>query len=292
LSANASQSTIAEALQWAYSQLSVSSDSAHLDAEVLLTYCLGKSRTFLYTWPNRTLTPKQWKRFQQMVSKRSKGRPVAHLVGEREFWSLPFIVNETTLIPRPDTEILVETALNLPLDKQARVLDLGTGTGAIALALASERSQWQITAVDKVEDAVALALANRENLDLPQVEILQSDWFSVLNGREFDLIVSNPPYIDEHDEHLHQGDVRFEPLSALTAAEEGFADLYHIAEKARLHLAPGGYLLLEHGFEQALKLRAKLIELGYQDVATVRDFGSNDRCTLGRWPEGFGGECS
>ncbi len=164
------------------------------------------------------------------------------------------------------------------------MLDLGTGTGAIALALAHERQGWQVTAVDKVEAAVELACANRDNLKLPQVEILQSDWFSAVQGRKFQLIVSNPPYIEEDDEHLEMGDVRFEPRSALTAADQGFADLFHIAAHAREHLLPGGYLLLEHGYAQAVNLREKLAELGYQQVATVRDFGSNDRCTLGFWP--------
>ncbi|WP_445779187.1 peptide chain release factor N(5)-glutamine methyltransferase, partial [Shewanella sp.] len=208
---------------------------------------------------------------------------VAHIIGEREFWSLPFIVNDSTLIPRPDTEILVETALNLTLRHNAKVLDLGTGTGAIALSLASERPKWRITAIDKVPGAVELAKANRANLNLPDVEIIQSDWFSAVEHRDFDLIVSNPPYIDETDEHLNMGDVRFEPQSALTAADEGYADLFHIADSARSHLLAGGYLLLEHGYQQAIKVREKLIELGYQNVATVRDFGSNDRCTLGQW---------
>jgi release factor glutamine methyltransferase len=278
-----SYSTIAEALQWAYSQLASSSDSAHVDAEVLLLHCLNKPKSFIYTWPERALTVQQFKAFHQMINKRQQGVPVAHIIGEREFWSLPFIVNESTLIPRPDTEILVETALNLSLGEQAKVLDLGTGTGAIALALASERLKWKVTAIDKVDEAVELAKANRANLNLPQVEILQSDWFSAVNDRDFDLIVSNPPYIDAEDEHLYLGDVRFEPQSALTAGEHGYADLFHIAEHARAHLVHGGYLLLEHGFEQAIRVREKLIELGYQQVATVRDFGSNDRCTLGHW---------
>lgn len=280
-----SYSTIVEAQQWAFSQLASTSESAHVDAEALLVHCLNKSRSFLYTWPEKTLTVEQFKNFQQMIKKRQQGMPVAHIIGEREFWSLPFIVNESTLIPRPDTEILVETALNLDVRFNARVLDLGTGTGAIALSLAHEKPKWRITAIDKVPEAVALAKANRANLNLEQVEILQSDWFSAVKDRDFDLIVSNPPYIDEQDEHLHMGDVRFEPQSALTAADEGYADLYHIADKAREHLLPGGFLLLEHGYQQAIKVRQKLIDLGYKEVATVRDFGSNDRCTIGTWTD-------
>lgn len=279
-----SYSTIAEAQQWAYSQLAATSESAHVDAEALLCYCLNKNRSFLYTWPERTLTVEQFKQFKQMVTKRRKGTPVAHILGEREFWSLPFIVNESTLIPRPDTEILVETALNLDMRFNARVLDLGTGTGAIALALAHERPKWRVTAIDKVPEAVELAKQNRQNLKLEHVEILQSDWFSAVDQRDFDLIVSNPPYIDEQDEHLQLGDVRFEPQSALTAGNEGYADLFHIADVAREHILPGGYLLLEHGYQQAIRVREKMIELGYINVATVRDFGSNDRCTLGQWP--------
>ncbi|UJF22959.1 peptide chain release factor N(5)-glutamine methyltransferase [Shewanella sp. OMA3-2] len=280
-----SYSTIVEAQQWAFSQLASTSDSAHVDAEALLIHCLNKTRSFLYTWPERTLTVEQFKNFQQMVKKRKQGMPVAHIIGEREFWSLPFIVNDSTLIPRPDTEILVETALNLDIRFNARVLDLGTGTGAIALAIAHERPKWRITAIDKVPEAVALAKANRANLQLEHVEILQSDWFSAVKDRDFDLIVSNPPYIAEQDEHLSIGDVRFEPQSALTAADEGYADIYHIADKAREHLLPGGFLLLEHGYQQAITVREKMIDLGYKDVATVRDFGSNDRCTIGTWTE-------
>ncbi|MCF1428481.1 MAG: peptide chain release factor N(5)-glutamine methyltransferase [Shewanella sp.] len=276
--------SIDEALKWASVQLERVSESATLDAEVMLQHVLGKSRTYLYTWPDKSLSSEHWQAFMVMVNERAKGHPVAHITGEREFWSLPLLVNKTTLIPRPDTEILVETALNLSLPESSRVLDLGTGTGAIALALASERAGWQVTGVDRVADAVTLAKMNRDRLKLEQVEILQSDWFFAVAERQFELVVSNPPYIDEQDEHLAQGDVRFEPLSALTAADEGFADLFYIATEARIHLLPGGYLLMEHGYQQAKLLRQKMIELGYQDVATVRDFGSNDRCTLGRWP--------
>ncbi|MFT5235173.1 MAG: release factor glutamine methyltransferase [Shewanella sp.] len=276
--------TLSEALVWASPQLLDVSDTPKLDAEVMLLHIIHKQRGYLYTWPDERLTSDQIIEYTKMVARRVIGTPIAHIVGEREFWSLPFMVNPTTLIPRPDTEILVETALNLPLAETAKVLDLGTGTGAIALSLAYEKPQWQITAVDKIIEAVALAKANRAQLKLPQVEIVQSDWFDSISCYDFDLIVSNPPYIDETDAHLGEGDVRFEPHSALTASEHGFADLYHIAECARDYLKPGGYLLLEHGFGQAIQLRDKMIELGYENVATVRDFGSNDRCTLGRWP--------
>ncbi|MGB0895618.1 MAG: peptide chain release factor N(5)-glutamine methyltransferase [Parashewanella sp.] len=274
--------SIGHAIQWGFSQLSEHSESAQLDAEVCLQHCLNKNRTYLYTWPDKNLTANQWQAFANMIAKRKLGQPIAHIIGEREFWSLPFLVNETTLIPRPDTEILVETALNLPLAEDARILDLGTGTGAIALALASEKPQWKITAVDKVADAVTLAKANQARLSLPQVEICQSDWFSAIKQSKFDLIVSNPPYIDHKDHHLTQGDVRFEPLSALTANEQGFADLFHIASHAKQHLTENGYLLMEHGYKQGLTLRQKMSELGYLDVGTIRDFGSNERCTLGR----------
>ncbi len=277
------QLTIASAVKWGTAALQQCSESAAIDAEVLLLHCLDKPRSYLYSWPERQLTEAQQCQFEQLIERRVSGTPVAHIIGMREFWSLPFMVNASTLIPRPDTEILVETALNLPLPTACAALDLGTGTGAIALSLAHERPQWQVTAVDKVDDAVSLAKANREQLQLPQVEVLQSDWFSAVCGRQFDLIVSNPPYISEQDEHLDLGDVRFEPRSALTAANDGFADLFFIAEHARQYLRPGGYILLEHGYTQGPTMRQHLQTLGYQNVATVRDFGSNERCTLGTW---------
>lgn len=275
--------TIKKALDWAFSLLESQSDSAYLDAEVLLQQVLNKNRTYLYTWPETLLSNHQWQQFHLFVDQRRQGKPIAYITGNREFWSLEFHVNDTTLIPRPDTELLIETALNLDLPSNARILDLGTGTGVIALSLASERKSWHITAVDKQINAVKLAHKNREQLNCSQVEILQSDWFSAIKQQEFDLIVSNPPYIDEKDVHLSQGDVRFEPLTALISFNEGYGDLFYIANVARQYLSSSGYLLMEHGYQQGPRLRQQMRELGYQAVTTKIDFGGNERCTLGCW---------
>ena len=277
--------TIKKALNWAFSLLETQSDSASIDAEVLLQFSLNKNRTFLYTWPDKVLSNEVWLQFKHFIDLRLKGKPVAHITGTREFWSLEFQVNDTTLIPRPDTELLIETALELPLADDANVLDLGTGTGAIALSLASEKNHWRIIAVDKIESAVDLAIQNRNRLQLEQVAIMQSDWFDSVSKNTFDLIVSNPPYIDETDIHLTQGDVQFEPLTALIASNEGFADLFYIAEVARQHLTKSGYLLMEHGYQQGTKLRQKMQELGYQGVETKIDLGGNERCTIGCWQQ-------
>ncbi|VDZ78563.1 HemK protein [Salmonella bongori] len=187
-----------------------------------------------------------------------------------------------TLIPRPDTECLVEQALARLPAKKCHILDLGTGTGAIALALASERPDCDVTAVDRMPDAVALARRNAEHLAIRNVRILQSYWFSALPGQRFDMIVSNPPYIDAQDPHLAEGDVRFEPLSALVADANGMADIIHIIDHARQVLTPGGYLLLEHGWQQGDAVRAAFQQAGYSDVETCRDYGGNERVTCGR----------
>ncbi|MFX4312046.1 peptide chain release factor N(5)-glutamine methyltransferase, partial [Enterobacter sp. 63] len=217
------------------------------------------------------------------LARRKTGEPVAHLVGEREFWSLPLYVSAATLIPRPDTECLVEQALARLPATRCCILDLGTGTGAIAMALASERPDCDVTAVDVMPDAVALAQRNQQRLGLSNVTVLQSSWFSALANRTFAMIVSNPPYIDEHDPHLAQGDVRFEPLTALVAANEGLADLDHIVSTSRQHLLPGGWLLVEHGWTQGEAVRALFTAAGYTAVETCRDYGGNDRLTLGQW---------
>ncbi|WP_043318740.1 peptide chain release factor N(5)-glutamine methyltransferase [Microbulbifer sp. HZ11] len=272
--------TVKENLQRAAELLE--SDSPRLDLEVLLCHLLGKSRAWLYTWPEHQLDPEQQSRFDALVKRRIAGEPVAHLTGSREFWSLPLKVNRSTLIPRPDTEVLVEVVLERCLQTEANVLDLGTGTGAIALALASEKKRWAITAVDTMPAAVALAEENRQRLGFSNVKVLQSDWFSALAQQQFDVIVSNPPYIDTQDPHLREGDVRFEPLSALVADDHGLSDIRKIANDARRHLAPGGLLAVEHGWEQGKAVRQIFAAAGYTEVETRVDYAGRDRITLAR----------
>ncbi|AGR59058.1 MAG TPA: peptide chain release factor N(5)-glutamine methyltransferase [Salmonella bongori] len=258
------------------------SDSPRRDAEILLEYVTGKGRTYIMAFGETPLTDAQQQQLEALLQRRKQGEPVAHLTGVREFWSLPLFVSPATLIPRPDTECLVEQALARLPAKKCHILDLGTGTGAIALALASERPDCDVTAVDRMPDAVALARRNAEHLAIRNVRILQSYWFSALPGQRFDMIVSNPPYIDAQDPHLAEGDVRFEPLSALVADANGMADIIHIIDHARQVLTPGGYLLLEHGWQQGDAVRAAFQQAGYSDVETCRDYGGNERVTCGR----------
>lgn len=275
--------TVAQALAWATQILQNTSDSPKLDAEVLLLHVLDKPKSYLFTWPEAELTEVQLSTFKKLIAERETGHPVAHLVGVREFWSLELEVNNSTLIPRPDTETLVEKALNLDLPTNAKMLDLGTGTGAIALSLASEQPDWQVTAVDYSEQAVSLAKRNQQKLALNNVTVLQSDWFSAVPNQQFDLIVSNPPYIDELDEHLNQGDVRFEPKSALVAPDNGMADIKLIIEQARQYLAPNGYLLIEHGYQQALLLQEFFAQMAYSNILTIKDMAGCDRVTMAQW---------
>lgn len=272
--------------QWlreAVSQLQAS-ESPRRDAEILLGFVTGKARTFILAFGETPLTGEQQEQLAGLLARRVRGEPVAHLIGEREFWSLPLFVSPATLIPRPDTECLVEQALARLPAAPCRILDLGTGTGAIALALASERPDCQVTAVDLIPDAVALAQRNAEHLGIRNIEIVQSRWFSALEGQTFSLIVSNPPYIDAQDPHLAQGDVRFEPLSALVAADNGLADLHTLIKDAPRYLLPQGWLLLEHGWQQGAAVREIFARYGWQQVETCRDYGDNERLTLGRRP--------
>ncbi|MCF5876069.1 peptide chain release factor N(5)-glutamine methyltransferase [Aeromonas veronii] len=264
-------------------------ESPRADADVLLCHLLGCRRSYLMTWPERELDAAQQATLQTWLARRLNGEPIAHLVGEREFWSLPLKVSPATLIPRPDTEVLVEQALTRIPQGPCAVLDLGTGTGAIALALKSERPEIDVWAVDRMADAAALARENSAALGLP-IEVRNGSWFEPLgepdrdNTPRFAVIVSNPPYIDGADPHLEQGDVRFEPRSALVADDAGLADIRHIVAHAPAYLLTDGWLLLEHGWEQGMAVRQLLQDLGYRSVTTVRDYGDNDRVTLGLCP--------
>lgn len=264
-------------------------ESPRADADVLLCHLLDCRRSYLMTWPERELDAALQATLQTWLARRLNGEPIAHLVGEREFWSLPLKVSPATLIPRPDTEVLVEQALTRIPQGPCAVLDLGTGTGAIALALKSERPELDVWAVDRMADAAALARENSAALGLP-IEVRDGSWFEHLgepdrdNTPRFAVIVSNPPYIDGADPHLEQGDVRFEPRSALVADDAGLADIRHIVAHAPAYLLPDGWLLLEHGWDQGEAVRQLLRDGGYREVATVRDYGDNDRVTLGLCP--------
>ena len=270
-------------------------ENGKVDALVLLQHATGKSRTQILAFDETEIDEKVRLKLTALLDRRLKGEPIAYILGEKEFWSLPLNVSEGTLIPRPDTEILVEKALQIALEKleenppHFHILDLGTGTGAIALALASELSlicqkkaiQLDVIGVDLMPEVVKLAQSNAEKNQL-DVQFLQSRWFEHVEG-QFDIIVSNPPYIDETDEHLSQGDVRFEPRSALVAGENGLADLRHLIEYAPVHLKDNGYLLLEHGWKQGEEVRSIFWQNHWQGVATIRDYGDNERVTLGYW---------
>ena len=258
------------------------SPSARLDTELLLAAAMGKPRSFLRTWPERIVPREANERFDDWIARRRNGEPVAYILGHQGFWSLDLEVAPHTLIPRPDTELLVETALATLAADTATVLDLGTGTGAIALALASERPLWTVTAVDRVEEAVALAERNRQRLLLENVEVRRSHWFSALDGRRFRMIVGNPPYIPASDPHLSEGDVRFEPKSALVAGSDGLDDIRQIVAQAPQHLLDEGWLLLEHGYDQGAAVRELLGARGFAGVHTLRDLGGNERITPGR----------
>jgi release factor glutamine methyltransferase len=273
--------TIAAALREAIESLPDGMDRT--DAEYLLAHVLEKPRVWLYAHADDELAPAHREVFRGLQARRKAGEPVAYLTGQRGFWSLDLKVNADTLIPRPETERLVELALAfLHPGRPAAVLDLGTGSGAVALAIASERPLSQVTAVDISPAALAVASANGRQLRLANVFFEHSDWFSGLGGRRFDVIVSNPPYIKNDDVHLSLGDLRFEPRSALASGPDGLDDIRVIAAQAGQHLLPGGWLLLEHGWQQRAAVRALLEAAGFTEVQTEPDLEGRDRVSLGR----------
>lgn len=252
------------------------------EAEALLLWVLQKDRAFLRTWPQHELTDAQAERYQQALSRLAAGEPLAYVMGEQAFWTLVLAVTPDTLIPRPDTERLVELALDTwrRMDNPTRILDLGTGSGAIALSLAKECPQAQVTATDFSAAALAVAQANAHHHGLSHCVFKQGSWFDALNPDErFDLIVSNPPYIDPTDRHLPA--LIHEPISALTAPEHGLADLRQIVQGAASYLLPQGWLLVEHGYDQGQAVRDVFETAGFTQVITVQDYGGHDRVTLG-----------
>lgn len=258
-------------------------DSALLDVQVMLAHVLQVNRSYFYTWPEKIITPEQLEQFETLFARRLTGEPIAYIIGEKEFWSLPFKVSPATLIPRADTEVLVEAVLNQITQTTATGIDLGTGTGAIALSLAHEMPNWSLLGIDYSHDAVLLAKENQQALSINNAQFIQSSWLDNVDESwvgECDFIVSNPPYIDKDDPHLVQGDVRFEPASALIADNNGLQDYIDIMSSAKPFLKSGAYLLFEHGFEQAQSITSLFESHGYSNISTVKDFSSNDRVTF------------
>lgn len=276
--------SIAALLREGAQQLAASGEAARLEAELLLCEVLDRPRSFLFAFPERVPEADRALRYRELIAARAAGRPVAQLLGRRDFWSLALAVDEHTLIPRPETELLVEAALaRLPPDLAGRVADLGTGSGAIALAIASERPLLEVVATDASAAALAVAQRNAQALGLAsRVAFRRGDWLAPLAGERFDLIASNPPYLAEDDPHLAQGDLRFEPRSALASGSDGLDAIRRIVAEAPAHLRPGGWLLLEHGLAQGAAVRDLLHAAGFGAVQTLRDLEDRDRVSLGR----------
>ncbi|MDR2212655.1 MAG: peptide chain release factor N(5)-glutamine methyltransferase [Pseudomonadales bacterium] len=272
--------TLHEALRQA--QARFVADSAALDAQLLLCAALGAPRSRLYSHPEQALTPEQAAHFAALCARREAGEPVAYILERREFWSRELEVTPGVLIPRPETELLVEIALQLGANQAGRVADLGAGSGAIALALASERPDWSVVAVEQSAAAIAQARRNFAVAALPNLSLREGSWCEPLSERDYLLIASNPPYLAADDPHLWQGDLCHEPLSALVAAENGLADLRQLATDAPHYLREGGWLLLEHGWEQGAAVRDLLRVNAFVEVCTYRDTGDRERVTAGR----------
>ena len=272
--------TIEEFLRFATQELEAISPSPRLDAEVLAMHVCGLDRSGLITRAHDMLEAAQQKELDYLLARRQRGEPIAYLTGTREFWSMALNVSPATLIPRPETELLVERALELiPPDTAWTIADLGTGTGAVALAVAEERPRCRVIATDVSPSALNVARSNVKKFDLTNVELRQGDWFVPLAGEKLDMIVSNPPYVCANDPHLQHGDVRFEPASALASGADGLDAIRHIASQAPQHLKTGGHLLLEHGFDQADAVAGLLRQQGYRDIVSHRDLSGNNRVT-------------
>lgn len=269
--------TITQALTEAYRTID------RVDACMLLQYVLNVDHAFLLTYPDQVLVPQQIEDFSRLVKRRIDGIPVAYLTGERAFYDLTFKVTEAVLIPRPETELLIELALErIPVDQPLKVLDLGTGSGAIAITLAKHRPQIQVVAVDVSADALAVSRWNAKNLQVDNLSWVMGNWFDELSAQKFDLIISNPPYVAENDPHLRQGDLRFEPQIALSAGSDGVACIQHIIEVAPKYLVSGGWLLLEHGYDQADECRQLLKHVDFSNICSYPDLAGIMRVSGGQ----------
>ncbi len=258
-------------------------DAARLEAEILLAACLDRPRSHLYAWPERQVEPRRQERFATLVSRRARGEPIAYLLGQREFWSLPLTVTPDTLIPRPETETLVALALEkMPVDHQPRVADLGAGAGTIALAIARERPRSEVIATDISLAALSVARHNAARLGLDNVRFVCGSWCRAFPADVFDFILSNPPYVAETDPHLREGDPRFEPRTALAAGPEGLDALRRVITGAHDRLRPGGWLILEHGYDQGYKVMQMMRTQGFRKISDHPDASGLSRVTLGR----------
>ncbi|MFA6053529.1 MAG: peptide chain release factor N(5)-glutamine methyltransferase [Methylobacter sp.] len=276
--------SIKSVLAAAANALASSSDSAALDAEILLGLTLDKERSHLRAWPDKQLESDQINAFLSLVQRRQQGTPIAYITGSREFWSRDFHVTPDVLIPRPDTELLIELSLKLiPKDKTVKIIDLGTGSGIIAITLAAECPSAEVSAADFSLPALRIAQLNAGKHNVSRINFYHSDWFTNIPVSQFSLIVSNPPYIAEDDSHLQQGDVRFEPQTALRAAEQGLGDIRIIAGAARSYLEHGGHLLIEHGYNQQQQVQAIFQDFHYDNVQTYTDLSGQPRVTYGQW---------
>lgn len=274
---------IQQALQLASQSLAESSVSATLDAQVLLSHILQCNTAHLIAWPEKDLSEQQQSEYQSLIQRRQQGLPVAHLTAQREFWSLDFAVNNSTLIPRPETETLVEFILDrFNNKKKLSMLDMGTGTGAIAIAIAKEKPQWNIVASEISEAALKLARENCNKHQANNITLIHSHWFNNITQNDFDIIVSNPPYIATDDPHLQQGDVRFEPESALISGETGMNDIEHICLHAKSHLKNNGWLIIEHGYNQKLQVADCFARNGFIQIEQKQDLSGHTRMTAGR----------
>lgn len=281
---NASPETIASALAQAKAELTSAENPARLEAEILLAHAIRESRGYLRAWPDREIDAEAAACFRSLVARRRDGEPIAYITGHKEFWSLDLEISDAVLIPRPETERLVELALALKANSDLRVVDAGTGSGAIALALAAERPGWRIVATEISRDALAVAGRNIDRLDRGNVALCAGCWLDSIADARVDLVVSNPPYVADSDPHLGRGDLRFEPRVALAAGGDGLDGIRALAAAAPRCLRPGGTLLLEHGFQQAGAVRTLLEGVGYTEIRTAQDYAGLDRVTRAHWP--------